>query len=85
MGIRNHLDYPHIASLACPKGMLFINGETDKLFPPHAVKDAYATMHKVWESQGSDDKLHTTLLPMGHEMPLSAQATCLDFFNSTLR
>ncbi|EKC75842.1 Saccharopine dehydrogenase, partial [human gut metagenome] len=32
-GLRQYLDYPHIASLACPKPMLFINGTKDKLFP----------------------------------------------------
>lgn len=33
-GIRRYMDYPHIASIACPKPMLFINGSKDKLFPP---------------------------------------------------
>ena len=31
-GIRNWMDYPHVASIACPKPMLFINGLRDKLF-----------------------------------------------------
>lgn len=84
IGIRNYLDYPHIASLACPNAMYFVNGETDKLFQPHAVKEAYATMHKVWDSQGVGDRLRTSLLPIGHEMPLSVQRSCLDFLNSSL-
>lgn len=37
-GLRQYLDYPHIASLACPKPMLFINGTKDKLFPVPGVK-----------------------------------------------
>ena len=49
-GLRQYLDYPHIASLACPKPMLFINGTKDKLFPVPGVKDAFAEMHKVWKS-----------------------------------
>lgn len=36
-GIRRYLDYPHIASIACPKPMFFLNGEHDKLFPPVGV------------------------------------------------
>lgn len=84
IGVRNYLDYPHIASLACPDAMYFINGETDKLFQPHAVRQAYDTMRKVWESQGAGDKLKTSLLPMGHELPRSVQASCLEFFNTTL-
>lgn len=60
-GLRQYLDYPHIASLACPKPMLFINGTKDKLFPEPGVKDAFAEMHKVWKSQGADNLLDTEL------------------------
>lgn len=84
IGVRNYLDYPHIASLACPKAMYFVNGETDKLFKPHSVRDAYATMRKVWDSQNAGEKLKTSLLPMGHEMPLTVQKSCLDFLNENL-
>ena len=49
-GIRRYLDYPHIASLACPKPMLFFNGISDKLFPIEGVEDAYRIMHEVWAS-----------------------------------
>ena len=42
-GIRRYMDYPHIASIACPKPMLFINGKTDHLFPPISVSDAFNT------------------------------------------
>lgn len=84
IGVRNYLDYPHIASLACPKAMYFVNGETDKLFKPHSVRDAYATMKKVWDSQNAGEKLKTSLLPMGHEMPLTVQKSCLDFLNENL-
>ncbi|MCM1521308.1 MAG: dienelactone hydrolase family protein [Muribaculaceae bacterium] len=85
IGVRNYLDYPHIASLACPKAMYFVNGETDKLFAPKAVRDAYDTMQKVWDSQNAGDKLKTSLLPMGHEMPRSVQESCLEFLNSNLK
>lgn len=84
IGVRNYLDYPHIASLACPNAMYFINGETDKLFKPHSVRDAYATMRKVWDSRGVGDRLRTDLLPMGHEMPRSVQLSCLKFLNDHL-
>lgn len=85
IGVRNYLDYPHIASLACPGAMYFVNGETDKLFQPHAVRDAFATMRAVWESRGVGDRLVTELLPMGHEMPRSVQASSLDFLDRYLK
>lgn len=84
IGVRNYLDYPHIASLACPNAMYFINGETDKLFKSHSVRDAYDTMHKVWDSQGVGDRLRTELLPMGHEMSRSVQRSSLEFLNQHL-
>ncbi|MDE5840862.1 MAG: prolyl oligopeptidase family serine peptidase, partial [Muribaculaceae bacterium] len=60
-GVFAQLDYPHIATLACPNAMMLINGETDKLFKPHAVRECYETMHKVWDSCGEGDKLETHL------------------------
>ena len=45
--LRRYLDYPHTASIACPKPALFFNGSKDKLFPIEGVKDAYQTMRTV--------------------------------------
>jgi hypothetical protein len=66
-GLFNYLDYPDVASMACPKPMLFFNGEQDKLFPVHAVKAAYAKMQKIWDSQAAGDKLVTKFWPVPHE------------------
>lgn len=84
-GVYNYLDYPDIASLACPNAMMLINGETDKLFKPHAVKECYERMHEVWDKHGVGDRLETHLLPMGHEMPKSVQKTTLDFLDKHLK
>ena len=65
-GLANYLDYPDVASIACPKPMLFFNGEQDKLFPKPVVQEAYARMHAVWKSQGADDKLITKLWNLPH-------------------
>jgi dienelactone hydrolase len=65
-GLANYLDYPDVASIACPKPMLFFNGEQDKLFPTPVVQEAYARMHAVWKSQGADDKLITKLWNVPH-------------------
>ncbi len=84
-GLRQYLDYPHIASLACPKPMLFINGTQDHLFPIPGVKDAFAEMHKVWKSQGVDDKLDTELWDIPHSCGLKAQEKILEFLDKNLR
>ena len=79
-GLRRWLDYPHIASIACPKPMLFINGSQDKLFPVAGAQKAFAIMHDVWESQGAGDNLETELWDMPHSCPLKAQERVLRFF-----
>ena len=84
-GLRQYLDYPHIASLACPKPMLFISGTKDKLFPVPGVKDAFAEMHKVWKSQGVDNLLDTELWDIPHSCGLKAQEKMLEFLDKNLK
>lgn len=83
--LRQYLDYPHIASLACPKPMLFINGTKDKLFPVPGVKDAFVEMHKVWKSQGADNLLDTELWDIPHSCGLKAQEKMLEFLDKNLK
>ena len=84
-GLRQYLDYPHIASLACPKPMLFINGTKDKLFPVLGVKDAFSEMHQVWKSQGADNLLDTELWEIPHSCGLKAQKKMLEFLDKNLK
>ncbi|MBQ3745350.1 MAG: prolyl oligopeptidase family serine peptidase [Prevotella sp.] len=79
-GLRRWLDYPHIASIACPKPMLFINGSQDKLFPVAGAQKAFAIMHDVWKSQGAGDNIETELWDIPHSCPLKAQEKVLRFF-----
>jgi dipeptidyl aminopeptidase/acylaminoacyl peptidase len=83
-GLRRWLDYPHIASLACPKPMLFINGKQDKLFPVPGVEKAFGVMHEVWKSQGAEDKLVTELWDIPHSCGVEAQKKVLEFFKKNL-
>lgn len=83
-GLRRWLDYPHVASIACPKAMLFISGKQDKLFPVAGVEKAFKTMHDVWKSQQADDQLETELWDMPHSCPIKAQERILRFFDKHL-
>ena len=83
-GIRNWMDYPHVASIACPKPMLFTNGKKDKLFPVEGVEAAYDTMRKVWDSQGAGEHLQTKLYDLPHFCSKEIQKAILDFFNKEL-
>lgn len=84
-GLRRYLDYPHIASIACPKPMFFLNGKFDKLFPPEGVNDAFATMHQVWKSQHADDKLKTEIWDMPHDCGPKVQEAVLQFLDKSLK
>lgn len=79
--LRNYMDYPHVASIACPKPMFFINGTRDKLFPVEGVKEAYRQMHEVWDSQQAADKLLTKLYDSPHFFSKEMQEETLQFFN----
>lgn len=83
-GLRRWLDYPHVASLACPSAMLFINGAQDKLFPVAGVEKAFRIMHDVWDSQHVGDRLVTELWDMPHSCPREAQRRALEFFRKHL-
>ncbi len=84
-GIRNYMDYPHIASLAAPKPMLFFNGSNDRLFPVPAVESAYNSMRQVWKDNSADDKLVTRLWDTGHICNPEMQSEIVSFFNSWLK
>ena len=83
-GLRRWLDYPHVASIACPKAMLFINGAQDKLFPVPGVEKAYRIMHDTWDGQGAGDKLETELWDIPHSCGLKVQERVLRFFQKNL-
>lgn len=83
--LRQYLDYPHIASIACPKPTLFISGTEDKLFKVPGVKKAFKIMHEVWDSQNAGGNLETELWPIPHSCGIEAQQRILDFFNKKLK
>lgn len=83
--LRQYLDYPHIASIACPNPTLFISGTEDKLFKVPGVKKAFKIMHEVWDSQNAGGNLETELWPIPHSCGIEAQQRVLDFFNKKLK
>ncbi len=84
-GLRRWMDYPHVASIACPKPTLFFNGTQDKLFPVGGVKDAYATMRQTWESQGAGDRFVGKLFDTPHTCNREMQGEILEFFDKWLK
>jgi hypothetical protein len=72
-GLSYYLDYPDVASIACPKPMMFCNGSRDHLFPVETIKEAFSKMRQVWDSQKAGDKLITKLYDAPHEFNLMMQ------------
>lgn len=83
--LRRYMDYPHVASIACPKPTLFFNGTRDKLFPIEGVRDAYQEMEAVWKSQGASDHLVTKLWDEKHFFNKEMQKETLEFFDRWLQ
>jgi fermentation-respiration switch protein FrsA (DUF1100 family) len=79
------MDYPHVASIACPKPMLFINGLRDKLFPVKGVESAFSTMQDVWKGQSVENLLTTKFYDLPHFCSKEIQADILEFFNQNLK
>ena len=83
-GLRLWMDYPDVASIACPKPMLFFNGSRDKLFPLAGAEDAYRILREVWESQGAGERLVTKLWDSPHFFSKAMQKETLEFFGQHL-
>jgi dienelactone hydrolase len=72
-GLSLSLDTPDVASIACPKPMLFYNGRQDKIYPVPAVETAYRKMRAVWDSQNVGNKLETKLWDVPHVFNIEMQ------------
>ncbi|HSW46863.1 MAG TPA: alpha/beta hydrolase family protein [Phycisphaerae bacterium] len=84
--LRNFLDYPDVASIACPKPLLLYDGgEKDKLFPVPGVDEAYARMHRIWDSQGVGDRLLTKRWDLGHVLNVEMQEEAFGWLDRWLR
>lgn len=83
--LRNYLDYPDVAAIACPKPMLFFNGEQDGLFPVPGVEAAYARMRRVWEGRGVGERLITKLWPVPHQFSVPMQEEAFAWVDTHLK
>ncbi len=79
--IRNYMDFPHVAGIACPKPIYFINGSSDKLFPVKGVQEAYDTMREVWTSQGCEKDFRSEIWDSPHFFSKEMQKATLEFLN----
>lgn len=84
-GLAAHLDHPDVASIACPKPMLFQCGRRDALFPLSATTDAFQALRRVWDSQGAGARLDTRLYDAPHEFNAAMQDEAFPWLDQNLR
>lgn len=84
-GLLDDLDYPDIASLACPKPMAFYAGTQDSLFPVAGVEAAFAKMRAVWSAQGAGNQLVTRLWEAPHTFNGEMQEAAFAWLDGVLQ
>jgi dienelactone hydrolase len=84
-GLANLLDFPDVASLACPKPMMFLCGSRDKLFPVQSIEDAFGKMRRVWESQQAASHLITRLYDAPHEFNAAMQDDAFNWLDGQFK
>lgn len=82
--LRDRYDFPEVASMACPKPMLFINGEDDSLFPEHSAAQAFDMIDSVYARHGSEAFVKTMFVPGGHHCGAQVQDEVYRFFEEHL-
>ncbi len=84
-GLANFLDYPDVASIACPKPMMFLCGRRDGLFPVATIEESFGKMRRVWNSQNAGAKLETRLYDAPHEFNATMQDEAFAWLDARLQ
>jgi dienelactone hydrolase len=84
-GMTRHLDFPDIASLACPHPLLVIAGRQDSLFPVPSVDAAFDKLRVVYASQHASERLETHWYGAPHCFSLPMQSLAFDWLDRWLQ
>lgn len=83
MPMREQMDFGDIGMFLAPKPMLFLNGETDHLFPKENVQEAFRKLNSYYDAAGSD-ALRAEFFPGGHHCGKEVQRTIVGYLNRNL-
>ena len=83
MPMREQMDFGDIGMFLVPKPMLFLNGETDHLFPKESVQEAFRKLNSYYDASGSD-ALRTEFFPGGHHCGKDVQRIIVDYLNDNI-
>lgn len=79
--MRDYLDFGDIGKFLAPKPMLFLNGDTDHLFPKENVENSFLKLQSHYRDIDSSDALRTEFFPGGHHCGKDVQEIILDALN----
>lgn len=82
--MRDYMDFGDIGMYLAPKPMLFLNGETDHLFPKELVETAFDKLHSHYQAAGIPDAVMTEFFDGGHYCGKREQARTAEFFMQIL-
>ena len=80
--MRDYMDFGDIGAYLAPKPMLFLNGETDHLFPKELVQIAFDKLKGHYGA--SEEFLRTEFFPGAHHCGKDVQSTIVSFFKKYL-
>lgn len=90
MPMREQLDFGDIGLFLAPKPMLFLNGESDHLFPKERVETAFSKLNKHYSDYNdkwgkkSSAPLQTKFFKGGHHCGKEVQSEIVGFLNHYL-
>jgi dienelactone hydrolase len=84
-GMARHLDFPDVASLACPRSLLLIAGRQDTLFPNEAVEEAFAKIRAVYASQDALERVEAQWFDAPHRFDLPMQERAFAWLDRWLK
>ena len=96
--MREKLDFGDIGLFLAPKPMLFLNGDSDHLFPKEKVETAFRKMQKHYSdynctarkadaviTEPSFEPLQTVFFNGGHHCGKKVQSSIILFLNENLK
>lgn len=72
-GLYQEMDLPDVASLACPRPLLVIQGSRDRLFPIEGVERTLNTLGRIYEKAGVPECFTGRIYDAPHEFNLPMQ------------
>lgn len=74
-----------IAALVCPRPMLFVNSDDDKIFPMPANDRIINRLERLYSKYGISDKVDAMVSVGGHAYRTDLRRSIFEFFNRTLK